>query len=364
MCCREGLDKPPKSATKLLATRQNILQQPAKQGTATSRGKAPPILPVILRGQSHNRKGANIETVDLAGGGQYEEFSSAGPQSYKSLNRLHNSVQKAAAVELTAQKRPTFSYAKGTRPSLSFLGEPHDTVRSLENISSEHDNSWMDDFPSPSALIGRKAGAASTQPPRSPRDNAGAKYDDSVSELEACMVGLDDSVALGNGKVDEAENIRLYASKDDVKYDELDHDLATKWSSSPVRKKHATHPHPNHTRVGEQHRARSKGQSILMSTDSPEKPGTPSFGVDSHGKRTVETCMGSESLAENVPPTKKRRISLDHRSQSLQPVASLSLDKDPGQGKPAEIVERPGWEGIDPDLIAEYGDIVEFVEFI
>jgi hypothetical protein len=49
-----------------------------------------------------------------------------------------------------------------------------------------------------------------------------------------------------------------------------------------------------------------------------------------HGLRKLGRECSTYEEAKNL---------LDHRSQSLQPVASLSLDKDPGQGKPAEIVE-------------------------
>ncbi|KAI9870789.1 MAG: hypothetical protein M1830_003808 [Pleopsidium flavum] len=359
-----GLDNPPKTSTKLIATLSKTQRPQAKQVTAASRGKASSTLPVMPTGQSKNRKAANIEIVNLAGEGQCGEVSKVMPQEYLNLHRSHDSVQKAAPIGLLSPKRSKFSYGKVTRPNLSFLSEPHDTVRYLEDTPSEYDNNWMDDLPSPSALIGKKASAVNSSPPRLPQENGGAKYEDSMSELEACMVGLDDSLALGHGKVDRATDVRLYALNDDGSNDKLNRDLATKWSSSPVRNKHAGHLQFIHGRGVDPHRARSKGQLIFMSTDSPEKPGTPSFAVGSHGKRTVETSIGSERLSEGFPPAKKRRTSVDYGDQARQPVASLRDGRNTSQEKPAENAQRPGWEGIDPDLIAEYGDIVEFVEFI
>lgn len=363
MCCREGLDKPPKPSTRSSTIQTSTQRQQTKQTNLAASKIAPPTVFVMQRAKIQDREFSDIETVDLAGGEQHSKPSNHAPLKQKSLHGLHSREQSATPPGVTARKRPTFSYAKGTRPNLSFLDAPQKTTNSTRHVLDEWDDEgWMDDLPSPSALIGRKPHAASSLTFELPRDNGDSRYDDSLSELEACMVGLDDSVVLEDSKTDKATEGWPSASNSCVLKDELDEDLATKWSSSPNPNNHTTHLLTKIHAMG-RHSARSKGQSIFMSTDSPEKPGSPCLKDVNPVKRPIATPIKSARLYNDAPRAKKRKTSVDCGSHALHLAPSTNEGESGDRENPIEKIQKLGWEGIDPYLIAEYGDIVEFVEF-
>ena len=204
LCCREGLDKPPKpsvksNSTKTNTTKSNQSREPIKQVIASNRGQLPMTFSGGPRGQGRGVKPSTIDRVDLTT--EREVRTTLGQQNPKGLNSLHSSVPETAPVKVKPQKRPSFSYARESSPSLSFLDE---AVQGVGKFSSDYDDSWMDDFPSPSALLQNTTLAASQLPFPLSGSNHGTAYDESVSELEACLVGLDDSMTLDNDKITRA----------------------------------------------------------------------------------------------------------------------------------------------------------------
>lgn len=291
--------------------------------------------------------------MDLTSGGQREVHTALGVQKPNGLNHLHSSVQKAAPVDLITQKRPSFSYGKGTRPSLSFLDEP---VRGLGKILSDYDDSWMDDLPSPSALVHDAAPVAKFIPRRLSREHHGAAaYDDSVSELEACMVGLDDSMVLDNDKVNTAISATPGAFPNDGEPDDSDLELARNWLSSP-KDTSTDKPETKQRPEG------SKSLAIFMSTDSLQKPDSSSPVRNSQRKRGLETIKGPEYLTEGGCPAKKRKVSGHHEVRDQHTATDSGPRMSPNHDVAEKTGVKPGWEGIDPELFAEYGDIVDIVE--
>lgn len=353
MCCRDGLDKPPKPSTKANNTKPSTLLQPNKQASTISRGKQPAALHQSTIGHAQSWKAPGIERVDLTSGGQREVHTGLVVQKPKGLDHLHSSVQKAAPLDLITQKQPSFSYAKGTRPSLSFLDEP---VQGLGKILSDYDDSWMDDFPSPSALVNNTAPMASSLLRRVSGENHGAAaYDDSMSELEACMVGLDDSMVLDNGKVDTAISATPRAFPNDGEPDDSDLELVRNWLSSP---KATSTEKPE----SKQRSEGSKSQAIFMSTDSLQRPDSSSPVRNSQSKRRLETIKGSDYLTEVGCPAKKHKVSGHHEVQDQHTATDSGPRMSPNHDVAGKTGVKPGWEGIDPELFAEYGNIVDIVE--
>lgn len=58
-------------------------------------------------------------------------------------------------MPIIANKTPTFSYTIGSPPQLSFLNPSVTSANRSEKPSSDYDDSWMDDFPSPSLFLDR-----------------------------------------------------------------------------------------------------------------------------------------------------------------------------------------------------------------
>ncbi len=352
MCCREGLDKPPKASMKSNTVKTSASQQPIKQATTINRSKLPTALHGVRKGEGQSLKATEIEKVDLTMRGKREGHTTLGPQRPKDLNRLHSSVQKTAPVDLITQRKPVFSYAKGRQPSLSFLDE---TVQDLGKASSDYDDdTWMADFPSPSALVENAAPAASSLPSKLSGENHGAAYDESISELEACMVGLDDSITLDNYKADRAPSVDPFNSQNDLDPDGLGNGLEANWSNLPK-------PPPTAEQASKQH-PESKSQRIFMSTDSLQKPESSPISRNTLGKRRVETLKDPEGLTDDALSTKKRKVSGDYGVKAQHITRDSGARMSCNQEVPAETGVKLGWEGIDPALFAEYGDIVDMVE--
>lgn len=350
MCCREGLDKPPKASTKTSTTKTSAPRQPIKQTAAINRGKLSTALN-RPKDQGQSLKATKIEKVDLTMGRKREVQTTLAPQKLKGLNRLHSNVQKSPPVDLITKNKPGFSYAKGSQPSLSFLDE---SVEGLDKISSDYDDGWMDDLPSPSDLLQNATPAASSLPSRLLGENHGAAYDDSVSELEACMVGLDDSMTLDNDKVDRARSADPYNFQNDHERDAPDNDLDLDWFSSPKQlttTKQANQQHP-----------KSKGQAIFMSTDSLQKPESSPMSRNTQGKRRVETLRGLEEVTDDALSAKKRKVLGDEEVQDQHIIRDSEARMSCDHEVPEQTGVKSGWEGIDPALFAEYGDIVDIVE--
>lgn len=349
MCCREGLDKPPKASTKANSGNVSAGRQPIKQATAGNRSKVPTASQRFPKGHGQSRKAAEIEKIDLTMGGKREVQTTLVPQTLKGLNRLHTNVQKSAPVGLISQKKPGFSYATGTQPSLSFLDEK---AQGLEKFSSDYDDSWMDDLPSPSALVQNATPAA----PRVPGDN-GTAFDDSMSELEACMVGLDDSITLDNGNVDRAPSADPYGFQTSGDFDELDNGFDVNQFSSPKQS-------PTTKQAATRGPERSKSPAIFMSTDSLQKPESSPLGGNARGKRRMDITKGHAGLEKDGSTVKKRRVSgqSEMQVQDQHTVTDLEARMSPNHDLAEKPVAKSGWEGIDPALFAEYGDIVDIVE--
>ncbi len=357
MCCREGLDNPPKSSTKTPFTKSNTSKASSKPAESTSRGKVGTKLPILHKSQKPTGRSATIERVDLTSRGMPGDHSKIPPQKPESLNSLHRNAQNAAPVDLPKHKKPSFSYTTGTRPGLSFLGESQKTSQQLEISLSDYDDSWMDDLPSPSALTIQENPTSTKLPPISAADIPGINNEDSISELEACMVGLDDSVALAGNEAGGARHGRGFASKYGAIQVESTSNLPVNWSSSPN-----DIPLTN-SRAERDPGGRSRSQRLFMSTDSPDKSDTSPIDRTRGGKRTLEGLISSQQLLDELPPAKRRRLSI-HEEPRDSGTLVPSMNSENMSGREAEKAGKPGWEGIDPSFIAEYGDIVEIVESV
>ena len=322
-------------------------RQPIKQNS----GKTPGALHQLSISQAQRKKDTKIERVDLSKEGPREIHTTLGLQQPKGLNRLHSSVQKTAPVDLIARKRPSFPYVEGIQPSLSFLDE---TVQGLDKISSDYDGSLMDDLPSPSALVRNNSPTASSLPRQLSGENHDAVYDDSLSELEACMVGLDDSLILDNNDVGRGTTADPYSFQGGGDPHDHDFGIDKNWPSSP--KQTSTTQQPHYKRRSK----RVKSQAIFMSTDSLQQPDISPLG--NQGKRMLETSESIGGLNKDVVSSKKRRVSEHYLGDEEDHEIKSGPRKSPTPNAAEKTGVKPGWEGIDPELFAEYGHIVDLVE--
>ncbi|OCL09193.1 hypothetical protein AOQ84DRAFT_317365 [Glonium stellatum] len=372
MCCRDGLDKPPKRPVKKSGSSMNAS---IEQGlTKPSRSEAHDKTQKNLQlSSSRSKSSANVEHLDLT---EEDNYAAHASQDYRTLHRLHVSVQGNAppsSVSAVMHKKPAYTYAKGDEPKLSFLTTTHDNEQKPDS-SSDYGNDWIDDLPSPSnvpALAQRTSenGASSSMVhsfkalEEIAEDMEIGNYydsnlDDDDSMLDAAMVGLVDSQYLQQENNDDDLQSLEGAFGVEVE-DEHDKFVSeNKESMSPVESSLPPQEPAAPSKIALQAISPEEGGSLFFNnTSSPRGPDdgpalnrsfaqrkapagieqTPDIAVTQSDKRPAFEGIHSEDMIvrENVPS---------------QP-ASQSL---------SSIAIPPGYEDIEPWLIAEFGDIIEF----
>ncbi|KAK5149095.1 hypothetical protein LTR04_000090, partial [Oleoguttula sp. CCFEE 6159] len=147
MCCRDGLDKPPKAPKKAAVSDTTKLKMSV---TKSSRGMASPA--------------SSIDHVDLSRSQYGNQHIFDTPYDRQRLRRLHTTVQTKPPVKRISTMKPAYSYKEGTTSSLSFLNTP--AQQEPQNLSSDYSDGLVDDLPSPGTLRGDKTGVTDQMSPQ------------------------------------------------------------------------------------------------------------------------------------------------------------------------------------------------------
>ncbi|KAI9751371.1 MAG: Sec63 [Candelina submexicana] len=325
---------------------------------------------VLTKGNGQKEGPTKIEVVDLANTGERSDYAKTGPRDYRKLDRLHSSVQKAAPLTTLPQK-PKFSYLKDSQLELSFLGKNTEkSTSNLDPISSDYNDSWMDDMPSPSTLVGDHS-VVKEVPQRhiAEKEDDPSRFDDDISSLEDCMIGLEDSIDLEKCRDTAATpaNEARSSLEDDFGVDDANDYQVLKWSSSPLRAQQAPQlpglprslAHPTSTT--------QEGQSIFLSTSSTGDQYDPTRSTSKISKRLRERSK-SITVSPSTPSliSKKQKLNEDTELGNKGPCESLATDRELLDTKQIlqegdEGYRRPGWEGIDQELYDMFKDIVDIV---
>ena len=347
MCCRDGLHKPPKRPVKKLVTSVDTNTKPCL--TKSLRREARDKTRIKLQlSSSKSKSSVKVEHLDLTQ--KKDDYVVDTPQDYRTLHQLHVSVQKKALPSVSAvmHGKPAYTYAKGDEPKLSFLASTQEDDQKPAS-SSDYGNDWINDLPSPSNFpifaqptpearissntvhkfeaLGKKAEDMDIENYRD------SNFGDDDSVLDAAMVGLADSQVLrhANGDDDdlraleEAFGVEIEDEYDVFAPENKEAMLVAESSLSPQESPKGPYDGPG------------LNGSFIEGKGPAEIRKTPHIVVkQSDGKPAFENIhAGNTSVREGVPP---------------QP------DGQPFNG----IVIPPGYEDVEPWLIAEFGDIVEF----
>jgi ATP-dependent DNA helicase HFM1/MER3 len=152
LCCREGVDKPPRKVAKK-ATNDKNASQPASQMSAQKDKK----LQTKLQLTSTKRKNAHVvEELDLT---QPEKKSKSGSATnnpeYRRLEHLHQSIQSnksTSSASTIFTKKPEQAY-HGIGQTLSFLQKP---ANQRHETSSDYGDMYMDEFPPEPSTYGNE----------------------------------------------------------------------------------------------------------------------------------------------------------------------------------------------------------------
>lgn len=369
MCCREGVDKAPKapkgsfiSATSLVDSSHLLGHRGKNERVATVKKFAAPNVP-------KNDRNAEIEAIDLASSEASGGNERTLPKAFRSLNRLHDNVTKGRSAAMEIKKQPFFDNAKGGQLQISFLNKDASSEKSSDKPSTDYDDNWMDDLPSPTTLLRNPRGKSSPLPGHasidydngwpdgllSPsalirQDDAATSYPDhdslegfdlsqfnhDESDLEAAMVGLSDSMIM-----QKESQVQAATGQTNSQAKAFSH-----WSLPPDELTPKVYHRPI---INTESSSTSK---MFFSTDSPEN-------VEKLGqKRKAAVRDEAEDLSQSASVPKRARVS----DEGGAPKAPSSAEK---QAKAATSVIKaglPAWVyEFDAAFIAEWQDIVDFV---
>ena len=281
--------------------------------------------------QSTDRKG--IETVNLAHKKDPNEYAKVAPRAYRSLHQLHEKVNKDGRMPTMTNIKPSFPFKKGEQPTLSFLGQTASSSQRNQEPSSDYDSGFLDDFPSPSALL------STSHKETNDLNLQAVDYNDKGKDLGT--FGSEHHKSGDDGSdVDPA----IFA---DAEYEEAMESLGPGGYVGASRYFPGSPP----KRTGD----RTTQDKLFMSTDSPVKPSSPS-----EKRKTAEEPDAGPKEEHAVHKEKKQKV--DNASDAAP------LGPSSGQGNqdstPAPTIKAgyPAWVyEFDPGFIAEWEPYAEFV---
>ncbi|KAL8901398.1 MAG: hypothetical protein Q9207_005230 [Kuettlingeria erythrocarpa] len=349
LCCHEGVDKPPKPP--------KPPKKPSTAASASNELRPRPDAKSVQKGSSSQMKlplgkpasvkeAKTIETVDLAHGRDKDEYAKVAPRAYRSLHQLHHKVNKNGSVTpILSNMKPSFSYKKGDQPRLTFLGQSASPSKQDPDRSSDYGAGWMDDLPSPADLL-----HADNEPDGAPKQTV-TNCDDILSlppvsdpqHFKFDLTGDDEEEQQTEASIVDATDTAIF---DDSGYKEA---MATLEAVEKQAVSQYFAPGPS-SRVEKE----PSSQKLFMSTDSPEKPSSPTK------KRDISQTQDSDGNEANIVPEAKRK----RLDETIDTQTFHSSPIEEGVASSAATIKagHPDWVyGFDPAFVAEWEPYVEFV---
>ncbi|KAL8734656.1 MAG: hypothetical protein Q9166_001312 [cf. Caloplaca sp. 2 TL-2023] len=345
LCCHEGVDKPPK-APKKVATTVASTEESSSKALSRSHPKQSNVQSKLHTGKPvapSDRK--DVETVGLAWKRDPNEYAKVAPRAYRSLHQLHEKVTKDDRTPTITSIKPCFSYKKGEQPTFSFIDTTASSTKRNEHPSSDYGSGWIDDLPSPSALIHTDHQA------KGGLDSDGL-VDDDFSSDRGIFTSERHQLDNDRGYIEDSQimdssdtNTAIFA---DLEYEEAMRTL------NPEDDLEASRYFKNG--LPKQSVKPTSHDKLFVSTDSPEKPSSPP-----PKRKAAESRIDEPDEAIPVHEVKKQKIDAVSNSP---PVLQSSSGKENQISKPAPTI-RPGHlergYKFDEAFIAELEPYVEFV---
>ncbi|KAL7272695.1 ATP-dependent DNA helicase MER3 [Rhizina undulata] len=309
-CCRQGLEKPPKSSKKKLAA--NAIAAPPLEEKNQSAGLIGMLKDETWRLNSNNGiekpikivprvsqlvsslRNVDVEVVDLVGAADEDPYyKNPFEKELQNLKKLHSSSSNKLNVNLL-QNKPKYSYSSKEKPDLSFIGVG-------KPMSSEVN--MDDELPSPRALLagGKEKKAANYSPPLTINSS---DYDD--PELDHIMAEMVDPTI--DGMVGNQNVSHVNRKKTEQKL----RPPSPKRRSTPLKQKNSITPSPSKKR---------QPASDLNSTDFWGGPSKARFDFSSSSKTLSEneTDFSEPSTPRSTPEPahKKLRVAEREKESSL-----------------------------------------------
>ena len=349
LCCREGVEKAPKPP-KLSNT---CIHSPAYSGTKDLHLEPLPTSknPKLQIGRDSNP----TQKIDLSKCRNTDEYAKTGPRDYRKLHQLHNSVNKKPPVPTITKSKSSFSHAKGEHPNIPFLYPEVEGLQPTDKSSSDYDDEWMDDLPSLSAVLNKQREGSGLLSSKEAHQNSDLTLERNDSDYEDCFT-LSDIIDFNRNSM--AQPDYQEAQSRNAKGNEYDKEVL------PVSMQSAN-PFQNES----QKPIVKSDERLFCSTDSPEKF-VPSISrqaemLSPRKLCVVEKRVSNAPLEHDLPPGNLHFPKRPKTSDQSPNITATSFQPQPNsKGAAAQNSEcqRPAWvDEFDPEFIAEYADIVEFI---
>ncbi|KAF2651305.1 P-loop containing nucleoside triphosphate hydrolase protein [Lophiostoma macrostomum CBS 122681] len=358
MCCRDGVDKPPKKPARKNAPVEEGGSMTAAKKDQTGSRKTQTKLQLTA---SKRRSSADIEMVDLT---QQEkkrktEYARSGPKDFRNLHQLHRTIQKKdppASISSVMHKKPAYCYAAGGEHNLSFL-DNDSRIEALDSSSSDYGDMHIDEMSShldesarvPAQYeIGHRRRSTKLEKhdvrgegavAGSPQCQTDAFDDDNDSLLREAMIGLADSQDI-QATPDDAE-LQAFENPMDIEdgFGFGDGKTTCDLNTPPLSK-------PLHENKASKHGEPDEHSPFFKKVGQ--------FGLADKMQTRVASYLGKgpTKMASQHEPTANENHVDDflHKKENMEPLLE--------EGK--KVPE--GFKGLEPWLFAEFGDIIELVE--
>ncbi|KAF2689961.1 ATP-dependent DNA helicase MER3 [Lentithecium fluviatile CBS 122367] len=383
ICCKDGMDRPPKKAGAKRVTSNESRSQSAAKAPEEKGKKTQTKLQLAA---SKRKSSTAIEELDLTQQDRKKkaDYAINGPKDCRDLQKLHKSVLKKdppTYVPSAMHQKPAYCYSQGGNPTLSFLGIDTDSAR-LGSISSDYGDIQFEDLtrdlqqPGPSHAR-RTAGRSQNNMVLDnvkgssiesiALDRQSDTFGDDESIFEDAMVGLVDSEELrAAGEVSDS-HARALKDRPDEDYDYVltDEDFAVTDAATPVNQELSARAlgFPTSSTVNVLSMPPEKGRSLFVNgTSSPNHATTTLKPIASLGNSHVLSelrraknglALSRRSSEQKAAPNKLRDSSY---AESIIPKAQENVQP------PEEKLVPEAYKGLETWLLKEFGDIVELVD--
>jgi ATP-dependent DNA helicase HFM1/MER3 len=376
LCCKEGLDKPPKKS----AAKPVVLGETRAQPSQVVSTQKPKETQTKLQLTASKRKTSTfIEEIDLTQEEKKKKinYAATGPMDYRELHQLHKTIQKTdlpSTLHSVMHKKPEYCYSQGGEHALSFMDQYRNE---RPGTTSDYGDVSADDFashfepsqkhPSAQDIVPLSNGlyedALNDYPATAPVASRGSDtFGDDDSLLGDAMIGLADSQNLQkmDRSYDDVMGPLEDALNDEFEAGFQDDDFPTDIDFT----------------VGDNGSWDGKDGARAMTPASASKPAVqrpraPFFDSSSSRKSQHNCFKPAKIILEDPEITKltqpkvadgtSRQLSSD-KAVVISDFEVLDLanmfDDAPLEDKPVP----KAFEGLEPWLFQEFGDIVEIVE--
>ncbi|KAH3959256.1 hypothetical protein HBH69_034570 [Parastagonospora nodorum] len=379
LCCKEGMDKPPKKPA--AAKRAAIEEDSLRLGQGGS-SQTPKVTQSKLQLEVSKRKTSSaMDELDLTREEKKKKANHAvnGPRDYRDLHQLHKTVQKKnlpSTLHSVIHTKPAYCYSQGGDHSLYFMqqtgtnqaedasdyGDAHfDELSSYFDVNhpnpTQHDMSELDlgidsvdltDYPATAPVASRRSDT----------------FGDDDSLLGDAMVGLADSQTLRETNECNDDATRLFEDEQDMGFESAfyDDDFPVEIFDNTADDYHcharesatATEKVPIKTLVAPLHAKRAPFYDSTSSSRSREndfKPAATLLG-GTNANEIKQTQFGR--------PTSRNMENNNAMADDVEVMDLIDVFEDKPVREEKAVPE--GFKDLDPWLFEEFGDIVELVE--